>query len=117
MKVTTKQWADALEAACEGKTPAQVTAIAGELVRTLASRGELGKAREIVRRLTVTVSAETARPLKAATRKAIEDAAGAPVTEVVRPELIGGLRLRIGDRVIDGSVAGNLERLKRTLAE
>lgn len=117
MKVTTKQWADALLATCEGKTPKQVEAAVAEFVRMMAERGELARVRDVIRRLTVTVTAETAHPLTPEIRKAIEAIAQAPVTEVVRPELIGGLRLRIDDRVYDGSVAGQLEKLKRTLAE
>ncbi len=31
------------------------------------------------------------------------------------PALIGGVRIAMGDRVIDGSVAGRLEELTRTL--
>ena len=39
------------------------------------------------------------------------------VTEVVNRELIGGVRLVMGDRRIDGSVSGRLEALARELAE
>ncbi len=35
----------------------------------------------------------------------------------VDPTLIGGLRLRIGDQVIDGSVQRHLERIKENLAQ
>jgi len=117
MKVTTKQWTNALEQACEGKTGKQLESVAGEFVRLLAKRGELGRVREVIRRLTTTVIAETAYPLAAETRKAIEKAACAPVAEIVNRDLIGGMCLRIDDRVLDGSIAGQLERLKRTLAE
>lgn len=117
MKVTTKQWTSALTSACEGKSAKQVETVAGDFVRLLAKRGELGRVRDVIRRLTVTVVAETAYPLKAATRKAIEAIAEAPLTEVVRPELIGGLRLRIDDRVYDGTIAGHLDRLQRQLAD
>ncbi len=34
----------------------------------------------------------------------------------VDPRILGGLTLRIGDRVIDGSMAGHLEQLRQTLA-
>ncbi len=35
---------------------------------------------------------------------------------MVNPALGGGLRVRVGDEVIDGSVAGRLEELRRRLA-
>jgi len=38
------------------------------------------------------------------------------VTKRVDPELIGGLRLTMGDRRIDGSIAGRLNELARSLS-
>jgi F-type H+-transporting ATPase subunit delta len=37
------------------------------------------------------------------------------VTQTVKPNLIGGVRIMMGDRRIDGSVEGRLEELTRTL--
>jgi F-type H+-transporting ATPase subunit delta len=37
------------------------------------------------------------------------------VTQEVRPELIGGLRVIFGDRILDASVAGHLARLRDVL--
>ncbi|MBN1439328.1 MAG: F0F1 ATP synthase subunit B [Anaerolineales bacterium] len=38
-----------------------------------------------------------------------------PVAFGVDPNLLGGLKIRVGDRVIDGSVAGQIENLRKTL--
>ncbi len=34
------------------------------------------------------------------------------LSQAVDPELLGGVQVRVGDRLIDGSVAGRLERLR-----
>jgi F-type H+-transporting ATPase subunit delta len=39
------------------------------------------------------------------------------VTEIVNPELIGGLRIMIGDRRIDATISGRLNALARELAQ
>lgn len=39
------------------------------------------------------------------------------LTNVVEPEILGGVIARIGDLVVDGSVARRLERLRQTLQE
>ncbi len=36
-------------------------------------------------------------------------------TQVVAPELLGGVQVRIGDRLYDGSLSGKLERLEKSL--
>jgi F-type H+-transporting ATPase subunit delta len=43
---------------------------------------------------------------------------GRPVSThvIVRPDLRGGIRVRVGDEVIDGSVSGRLDALRRRLA-
>lgn len=63
----------------------------------------------------------TAKPLSDAQRRRLADAleriAGQPVeiTVVEDPSLIGGLRVQLGDTVIDGSVAKRLDDLKAQL--
>lgn len=37
------------------------------------------------------------------------------VEQVVKPELLGGVQVRIGDRLYDGSLAGKLARLEKSL--
>ncbi|MBN2085081.1 MAG: F0F1 ATP synthase subunit B [Anaerolineales bacterium] len=41
--------------------------------------------------------------------------AGIGVAFQVDPDLLGGLKVRIGDRVIDGSVAGRIESLRKSM--
>ncbi len=117
MKVSNKQLTNALASTCDKLSGKSLDEAARGFVELLAKRGELGRVRDVIRRLTVTVVAETSHPLKPAMRKSIQDAAGGPLTEVVNKDLIGGVRLRIDDRVIDGTVAGQLERLQKILAD
>ena len=48
----------------------------------------------------------------------LEQMTGATValTTDIDPSLLGGLVVRVGDRLIDGSVRGRLERLRQQLA-
>ena len=52
-----------------------------------------------------------------AIRKRIGAALGkeAVLYPYVDPSMIGGLKLRIGDRLIDGSVAGKLRRMRHAM--
>lgn len=59
--------------------------------------------------LTAEQIASLERSLEARTGKDIE------LTTDVDPSLIGGILVRIGDTVLDGSVRGNLERLREQL--
>jgi ATP synthase F1 delta subunit len=42
-------------------------------------------------------------------------ASGATLTFKVDPSILGGLVIRVGDRVLDGSVSAKLEGLRQTL--
>jgi|SRR3989338_6981073 len=60
----------------------------------------------------------SAHTLTREARKAVENAAsGATVRDTVEPNLIGGARIRIDDRIIDGSLRGALTQLQETLLE
>ncbi len=69
----------------------------------------------------VVANVTSAEPLEPADLAAIAERVGAgagarvEVRATVDPELIGGLTVRVGDRLIDASVRGRLERLRDSL--
>ncbi len=89
--------------------------ILGDIVAALQSRLDAAEGRQRVR-------AEVARALPAEQLGALRQALARRLGGAVelrceqRPELIGGVRAFFGDRVLDGSVAGQLEGLGRRLA-
>jgi F-type H+-transporting ATPase subunit delta len=108
----------------------RVGAQARNLVLLLAKRGRLAILPRVVdeyRRLVdrehgvVIANVTSAQPLEPADLAAIgarvQDTAGGrvEVTAAVDAELIGGLTVRIGDRLIDASVRGRLARLRASL--
>lgn len=80
-----------------------------QLVRE--AKGILEVQVETAYELTSEDRAKLAAKLKQMTGKEVE------MKEVVNRALIGGLRVRIGDQVIDGSIQRHLERMKETLAQ
>jgi F-type H+-transporting ATPase subunit b len=54
---------------------------------------------------------------QASIRKEVAARAGAGIGVAfqVDPDLLGGLKIRIGDRVIDGSVAGRVDDLRKSM--
>jgi F-type H+-transporting ATPase subunit delta len=69
------------------------------------------------------VDAYVASPIDESQKKAIESTVSAmlgrdvAVQVYVQKELIGGLRLRVGDQLIDGTVANRLKRMKQEIIE
>ncbi len=65
----------------------------------------------------------TAAPLNEEQQQAISDIIAKKVGKeklrmqhAIQPDLIGGVRIRVGNQIFDGSVSGKLESLKRELA-
>lgn len=71
----------------------------------------------------VLVFVESAQPLTAEEQQSLVNSLSAAtgkiviLTDVVRPELIGGMRIRVGDALIDNTLLTRLEALKSKLAE
>lgn len=125
MKRTERKIACAFVRSLDGATKPQVESAASELVALLASRGEIYRVRRVIQAIedawrkqygVATVTIETSHSLTSALRKKLEAIApGAQLREKIRPEIIGGARLRIDETIIDGSIEGHLVRLKRVL--
>jgi F-type H+-transporting ATPase subunit delta len=108
----------------------QVTGEAGNLIRLLVENDRLGIVSSIAEQFEALKSLEqgrldvmvtTAFPLTDVQSAAIADALKAKlgrdidITSIEDPELIGGMRIRAGDLVIDGSVQGQLKQLANEL--
>lgn len=125
MKKGEKQLTRAFVAALDGATKVQVENAAAELIAILASRNEVHRVRGVIESIenvwretygAATVTIQTAHPLTTAFRKKLEDIApGVQIKEKVRPEIIGGARLRIDETIIEGSIEGHLLHLNQAL--
>lgn len=127
MKVSPKQLARLFVESVEDASSKHLDEAATELISWLHARGELKKLRDVIRAIDqiwkekygiATLTIETAHPLtKTMSDTLTKLANGAEVREVIDPSLIGGARLRIDERIIDGSLKGALNQLTQKLSQ
>lgn len=127
MTATPKQLAHAFIAVAESCEEKELKEVSEQFVSYLQSEHLLGKARAILDALHQAwkerygisqVKITTAHPLSKKSLQALEKSVrGASVETQVDPSLIGGATLRIDDRILDGSISGQLASLKQTLLE
>jgi len=89
----------------------EVLQVAGEVYREVAD-----EARGVVRAKVTTalpLHGEQAARLRGALVRWLN--AEVVLEEEIAPDIIGGVRIEIGDRVIDGSLRGRLERIKASV--
>ncbi len=125
MRKHEKQLARAFVGALEGANKTQVESAAQELVSMLAAQNQIYRVKGVVEAIedawrekygAATVRIETAHPLTSSLRKKLEElASGAEMRELVRPQIIGGAKLRIDETIIDGSIEGHLAQLNQVL--
>jgi F-type H+-transporting ATPase subunit delta len=123
MKKSEKQLARTLVELLDGADEKTVKVAAHDLVQELGARRETHRVRGLIDALDTawadrygagTITIATAYPLSAALRHKLEKIAqGAEIREVVEKDLIGGARLRVDEKIIEGSVQGQLEQLSR----
>lgn len=125
MKTTAAQYAKALLTVTDGKSGKALDGAVKDFVALLTERHEMFRWREIVRafdnawrrkygaaNVTIETATKPSRELLAAFVKLYPEAT---ITSVLNPELMGGARVQIDDRLLDGSVSGQLNRLKEEL--
>jgi F-type H+-transporting ATPase subunit delta len=90
----------------------------GQLPRVAAEFRRLDDLRNGLTHATATSAAPLGKDEVKAITARLEDLTGGKVAleTAVDPSLLGGLVVRVGDRLIDGSVRGRLERLRNQLA-
>ncbi|MFC1788236.1 ATP synthase F1 subunit delta [Patescibacteria group bacterium] len=125
MKVTAKQLTKVLVDLSENKQGDELEDVVESFMSYLKEEGRLHEARAIMQNLdqvwkekfgAANVSITTAHKLTESMRQKITQAAqGATIKEQIDLELIGGAKIRIDDRIIDGSISGQLDQLKQTL--
>ncbi len=88
-----------------------------ELPRVAAEFRRLDDERQGVTHATATSAAALTRDEVSALTERLEQTTGGRVALDIQvdPSLLGGLVVRVGDRLIDGSVRGRLERLRNQL--
>jgi F-type H+-transporting ATPase subunit delta len=114
-----------------GTLVGRASPLVGNLLRVLADKRRMGLLPDIATALRERVDAlegrvrarvQSARPLGEDEIAALAAALGRRLraevlmTPEIRPELIGGARVLVGDRVLDGSLEGQLAALRRRLA-
>jgi len=131
MKVSNLQYASALYESAKGKSQREIDEIVANFVKILAKNNQIkssesiaGKFNEIWNKKEGIVEAEVVsrEKLNSGTKKEIEryiekkyKAEKVEIKEKINPEVVGGAVIRVGDEVIDGSVSGQLKKLKSSL--
>jgi len=112
--------------------PTDLGKLEANLLQAMLSRGDLSKLRDVVSELNAILQRNvggvqlaevtSAQPLAESERKALQDklsaefGAGLEFHYIENPALLGGMIVRVGDKLIDTSVASRLSRMREQLA-
>lgn len=123
MKQTEKPLARVLVEMLEEASDTQIEETTRECVNLLIARGELHRFKDVIEAIeyvwaekfgAATITIETAYPISKTLREKLHVLAkGVEVKEKITPELIGGARVRVDGKVIDGSIETHLATLGR----
>jgi F-type H+-transporting ATPase subunit delta len=133
MKITAKQFALSLYESVEGKSAGEIKVVIKNFVEILSKKSRLAMADKIIKEFTRVWQAErgqveaeitSASDLSNETVKLIQNyvkklsgANEAIVTARVDRNILGGVIIKYGDRVLDGSLKNSLAELKEKLVK
>lgn len=133
MKITAKQYGQTLYDLTDGKSKSEIEKYVGNFTELLVKNRKLKLAKKIIDQFSqiynkqhgiVRVEVISARKLSEETTKEIKEfikkkykAEKVELVILVDENLKGGMILKIGDEVLDGSVAGKISELKKVLVK
>lgn len=131
MKATTLQYAKTLLELTDGKSEQEISSIVEKFAKQLQKDGQLKNAKSIMEKFSELfnsshgiVQAQAITSKKLENTKEVEQfiaknfsAEKVEVEYVVDETIKGGIIIKVGDEIIDGSVATNLKRLKNILVK
>ena len=131
MKISAKQYAQALYESLEGKNRNEIKSVIVEFAKVLAADNGLSKTAEIVEKFNkiynqeegiVEAEISSAKKLQknllnelAGYIKKISQAKKVEILETEDKNLLGGIVIKFGDKVLDGSLKTKLSLLKKEL--
>jgi len=131
MKVSNIQYADALYESAKGKSRSEINELVANFVRILAKNNQvknvnniISKFKEIWNKKEGIMEAEVVSREKLSSQlvgKLINfvgrkyNARNVEIKSIVDKNIKGGIIIRVGDEVLDGSVSGQLKKLKSSL--
>lgn len=131
MKATTLQYAKTLLELTDGKSEQEISSIVEKFAKQLQKDGQLKNAKSIMEKFSELfnsshgiVQAQVITSKKLENTKEVEQfiaknfsAERVEVEYVIDETIKGGIIIKVGDEIIDGSVATNLKRLKNILVK
>jgi F-type H+-transporting ATPase subunit delta len=131
MRISPKKYAQSLLLALEGKSKKEAEVLLDRFLALLIENGNIGQAEKIISeferawdksagisRVEVSSAKELDKETRVEVKKHLAKIFGAKEVEMeekVDPSIIGGLILREGDKILDGSVRGRMRDLREVI--
>ncbi len=128
--ITTKEYAQALQLALQESKPEDCDVVMDNLIAVMKEAGDLDKYEAVVKEYEqLIIGSDAVKEVEAvfarqttANKQVLDE-----LNEIIGPkleirskvnsELVGGMVLRVDDTLIDASIKGNLEQMKKELSE